>query len=255
MRIEKWGFLLSYTMYLVFCLVFTFISKDTPAINSMIFAISLASTAFSISDICFTKIGIDKKERKSIQKLYSITNYAQKYYKSKIKEKYGEKAEKMISLLMELFDNDENLLLNFFEGKLVEKEKEVMLSKIKAFSNDELTEFVTNFLKSDNSEISEMIEEENNENQIYNILNAHEKKEKIYLCFSSSVAIIGLTALLIVLTIRINVEAHITNMLTIVAFLFIIINLLLKEYYKTDSLKRLEQERIDLLNDLKTHSE
>lgn len=51
MRIEKWGYLLSYAIYLVFCICFSIFSEDVDAINSMVFAITIASTAFSVSDL------------------------------------------------------------------------------------------------------------------------------------------------------------------------------------------------------------
>lgn len=37
MRIEKWGFLLSYAIYLVFCMEFSLISKENDAISTIIF--------------------------------------------------------------------------------------------------------------------------------------------------------------------------------------------------------------------------
>ena len=76
MRIEKWGFLLSYAIYLVFCIFFSIFNKDHPAINTMIFAITIASTLFSFSDLLFTKLDIDKKERTDLRSLYYLANYA-----------------------------------------------------------------------------------------------------------------------------------------------------------------------------------
>lgn len=251
MRIEKWGFLLSYAIYLVFCIVFSLVSSDIDAINSMIFAITIASTAFSISDLLFTKFDIDKKERESQFGLYHLANHAKNYYINKIVAENGQKAEKMVSMLMEIFEGDENEILRFFEGKFSLQEKDIFLRKIKAYSNDEFTKFVMSCLESDNSEIIETIfEDEKEENHIYELLDKQKRKEEISFRIASSIAVLGLIALLIILTLRISAISYANNALTVVAFLSVIINLLMKEYYKANSLKKMAQQKKELLNDL-----
>lgn len=256
MRIEKWGFLLSYAIYLVFCMGFSLISKDNDAINSMIFSITIASTAFSLSDLLFTKIDIDKKERESLAGLYYLSDFARKFYINKIEVKYGKKAEKMLSMLMELFAGNEDEIENFFEEKLSLEDKEELLNRVKSYSNDELTEFVINYIETDNSGINEIInEDEELEDSAQDLLNKQEKKEMIYYVIASSVAVLGLIALLMVLTLRISTTSYVNNTLTIIAFLFVIINLILKDYYKANSVKTLEEEKKKLLKDLQVNNE
>jgi len=255
MRIEKWGFLLSYAVYLVFCIVFSFVSEDIDAINSMIFAITIASTAFSISDLLFTKIDIDKKERESLFGLYYLTGRAKDFYLNKIEVKYGQKAEKMVSMLMELFDKNEDEIVKFFEGNLSPQEKELFLNKVKAYSNDELTKFVISFSQTDNSDIKEMVSEhENKDINIYKLLNNQKTKELIYYKIASIIAVLGLVSLLIILTLRISAMSYINNTLTVIAFLSVIINLLLKDYYKANSLKKIEHQKKQLIKNLETHN-
>lgn len=249
MRIEKWGFLLSYVIYLVFCIFFSIFSMDTAAIDSMILAITIASTAFSISDLLFTKFDIDKKEMELLSGLFYLTNYTKKVYIKKIEDKYGEKAEEMVSLLLELFKENEDEITRFFEGNLSLQEKENFLIKVKAYSNDELIEFVMSFLELDSSEIKEMVSEDE-ENSTFKLLNKMKRKGEIKCKAASIIAVLGLVALLIILTLRIGAISRVNNTLTVVAFLSVIINLLLKEYYKAHSLKKLEQQKKQMLNEM-----
>lgn len=251
MHIEKWGFLLSYAIYLLFCIFFSLFSTDDDAINTMIFSITIASTAFSISDFLFTKIDIDKKERESLAGLYYLSNFARKFYISKIEVKYGKKAQNLISMLMELFEGNEDQIMDFFEGKLSINEKEKFLNEVKLYSNDELTKFVKSFIETDNSLIDEIVnEDEEVEDNAQDLLVNQESKEGIYYVSASIVAVLGLIGLLIVLTIRIRTSSYVSNTLTITAFLFVIINLILKDYYKANSVKTLEEEKKKLLKDL-----
>ncbi len=256
MRIEKWGFLLSYAIFLVFCMGFSLISKDNDAINTMILSITIASTAFSLSDLLFTKIDIDKKEKESLVGLYYLTDFARRFYASKIKVKYGKKAEEMLSMLMELFSGNEDEIEKFFEEKLSSDDKEKFLNKVKLYSNDELTEFVVSFIETNNSDINEIVnEDEELEDSKQNLLSKQEKKEVIYYVIASSIAVFGLIALLIVLTLRISVTSYVNSTLTIIAFFFVIINLILKDYYKANSVKTLEEEKKKLFKDLRENNE
>lgn len=253
MRIEKWGYLLSYVIYLVFCICFSIFSEDVEAINSMVFAITIASTAFSISDLFFTKLDIDKKEMESLYRLYNSIKKAEKFCINNIEVRYGKEAEKMISMLMEVFEENEDEIINFFEEKLSPQEKENFMSKVRSYSNNELTEFVMNYLQSDNSDIKEMIFEDEDAN-INEIMKNYKKKELINYRIASIIAVLGLTVLLVILTLRISAMSYVINTLTVVAFLSIIINLLLKEYYKANSLKNIENERKQLIDQLKLHN-
>ena len=59
----------------------------------------------------------------------------------------------------------------------------------------------------------------------------------------------------IVLTLRISATSYANNTLTIIAFLFVIINLILKDYYKANSVKLLEEEKKKLFKDLRENNE
>lgn len=253
MRIEKWGFLLSYAIYLVFCIGFSVVSNNIDAINSMVCAITIASTAFSISDFLFTKFDIDKKEMEALYKLYYISRKITETCTEKIRDNYGSKANKMISMLMELFGENSDEITKLFDGNLSLVEKEDLLNSVEAYSNNELTEFVMSLLEADNSEIKEMIsEDESEESDIYKSLNKYKKNETIKFVIASSIAVLGLVALLIILTLRVNAISVVNNVVTVVAFFSVIINLILKEYYKSNSLKNIEQEKNKLIKELRT---
>lgn len=254
MRIEKWGFLLSYIIYLIFCIGLSVFSKDMSIINSMILAITIASTSFSISDILFTKFDIDKKEREALSSLYNLTNYAKNFYDKKIMNKYHKQADEILSALMVLFEGNEDKIENFLMGELSLKDKKDFLDHVKSNSNNELTQFVNNHMESDISDIKEIMNDETIEKDVNEVLEKQKKKEQIYNVFASIIAVLGLSILLIVLTLRIVATSRIINTLTIIAFLSVIISLLLREYYKVNSLKKIVQKRKEILNDLQTHN-
>lgn len=252
MRIEKWGFLLSYAIYLVVCIFFSFLSDDECAINSMIFAITIASTAFSIADLLFTKLDIDKKERESMFNLYYTSNFAVDRHMGQLKETYGSEAEKLISKLEEIFEGDTAIITKFLMGDLSAEEKDSFLNKVKACSSEELYSFISNISESDNSDVVDIVFDEKKERtNIHKLDLKQQKKEESKFLLSSSIAVFGLVGLLTILTLRINVASQINNALTIVAFLSVIISLILKEYYKANSLRQLNQQKNELLKDLR----
>ncbi|MBZ9624729.1 hypothetical protein G9F71_017910 [Clostridium sp. FP2] len=250
MRIEKWGFLLSYAIYLGFCIIFSITSKDTPAVNTMIFAITIASTSFSISDLIFTKLDIDKKERESLFSLYHLSEFAKRFYINKIMEKYNDKAEKMVSVLMELFDEAE--LEKIFSCSLTVEEKENYLNKIKEYSNDGVKDFVKDFFETDNKMAIE--DDQDDKKNTSKIIKSSKSNEQIKYILASGIAVIGLIALLIILTERIEAIPYINNALTGLAFLAVVLNLLLKDYYKANSLKRQTEEKNKLIGDISRHN-
>lgn len=219
-----------------------------------IFAITIASTAFSISDLLFTKFDIDRKEREALFRLYFLIGQVKKIYINKIEAKYGEKAERMLSMLMELFEDNENEIVNFFEGDMTPQEKENFLNKVKEYSNDELTQFVISYSQSDNSDMKEMVYgHESEDMNIYELYKNQKSKERIHYGMASIIAVLGLVALLIILTLRISSKPYVNNTLTVAAFLSAIVNLILKEYYKSNSLKKIEHQKKQLNHELKTH--
>ncbi len=88
---------------------------------------------------------------------------------------------------------------------------------------------------------------------IHDIFLRNRKNVKRNKCLATCMAILGLIALLIVLTTRINAIAYVSNIMTIVAFLAVIINLLVKDCYKKDSLERYEAERREIIEDLESY--
>lgn len=253
MRVEKWVFLLSYAIYLVFCILFSLTSKDLPAINTMIFAITVTSTAFSISDLIFTKLDIDKKERESLFALYALHGYAKKFYLYKLEKKYRTEAEELISSLIELFNEAE--VDKMLSGKLSKEEKEKYLEMAQKSSNSRLYEYVELIFKS--REDNEFEDTDSNDEGTTNVLDINKirKKEAMRFKIASSIGVIGLIALLIILTIRIEPISHVNDVLTIIAFLSVIISLFLKDYYKANSLKTLDAEKKKLMKDLSNINE
>lgn len=252
MRIEKWGFLLSYAIYLGFCIIFSLISKDVEIVGTMIFAITIASTFFAISDTIFTKLDIDKRERELLSSLYQLTQYAEKIYMTKIEQKYGPAINNNIEELKEIFNNDEEEIEKIFSKTLSKEEKENYLNKIKEEASQELISFVKKIFESDMEEIIEESEEiEENRERVSEIFLKVRKKEKVHYVIASCIAVMGLAALLIILTMRIKAIEYINNALTVLAFFSVIINLILKEYYKASSLKKFAQEKKELVKDLR----
>lgn len=97
-------------------------------------------------------------------------------------------------------------------------------------------------------------EHENKDINIYKLLNNQKTKELIYYKIASIIAVLGLVSLLIILTLRISAMSYINNTLTVIAFLSVIINLLLKDYYKANSLKKIEHQKKQLIKNLETHN-
>ncbi|WP_143826212.1 hypothetical protein [Scatolibacter rhodanostii] len=156
---------------------------------------------------------------------------------------------------MQIFEENEDKLVDFFEGNISVKEKENILREIEAYSNQELTEFVTSFLDCDTSDIKEIIAENDEKIDVTPLRNNQEKKELIYHFLASLTAVLGLAALLVILTMRINATDTINNTLTVIAFLSVIINLLLKEYYKSNSIRNIANEKRKIQKDLSLYKE
>lgn len=96
---HKWVFLVAYVIYMLFAIVFTIVSNKSEIIDTLIFSVTIASTFFSISDLIFTKLDIDRKESDELFTLLFLSQYAQKIYLKKIEVKYGKDAEIKLSEL------------------------------------------------------------------------------------------------------------------------------------------------------------
>ena len=140
-------------------------------------------------------------------------------------------------------------------GKLSKEEKEKYLEMAQKSSNSRLYEYVELIFKS--REDNEFEDTDSNDEGTTNVLDINKirKKEAMRFKIASSIGVIGLIALLIILTIRIEPISHVNDVLTIIAFLSVIISLFLKDYYKANSLKTLDAEKKKLMKDLSNINE
>ena len=114
----------------------------------------------------------------------------------------------------------------------------------------EFLEFVKNY---NQTPVSDGIKEISNRNQetkdIDEILRVQKKKERVYYIMATITAIAGLISLLVILTIRCQPVDYINNVITVLAFMCVILNLFVKDYYKAESIKKLENEKKKLLEE------
>ena len=216
----------------------------------MIFAITIASTSFSISDLLFTKVSIEENERKSMFAVLYLSDRVKEYYIKKIQERYGRDAQRIVSSLLKLFNDDLDIVVNFFEGNISEEEKERFLQTVNACGDEKLIKFVNSFSEEDVSDVRETTEEKRESGDAIKLLNAQQSKENHKKMIALAFAAIGLTALLIILTARVSVNTTITNALTIIAFIAVIVGLMLKEYYRAHSLAELAKKKQSLFKEL-----
>ena len=98
-----------------------------------------------------------------------------------------------------------------------------------------------NALIEDREELDSLYED--NENSIDDTLEEKKRRERRYFMLPDIFMIIGLVSLLMILTLRIEPLTKISNVCTIGAFLLVILNLTIKEYYKSDLIKELATNR------------
>lgn len=97
MKIQKSIFLISYIIYLFCAVVYVMISNEGAKIDTLIFSVTVASTFFSISDLIYTKIEINKREWDEIVALYFLSKYAEEFYMEKAWEENERQSEKQYS--------------------------------------------------------------------------------------------------------------------------------------------------------------
>lgn len=244
--INKFGFILSYVIGLFLCLILLIINKNSSFVDTMISAITFTSAVFALSECIFTKLEIEKKERELLFSLYYLNSYLKKIYTNEIIEKYNNEAREIISLLRNYFEDEE--LDNFLYGHFSANEKENFLNRVKLISNDEITYFVEDYLKlNDGGTIEESI---NNEEYISKILNEAKKVEKNHYQIASIIPVIGLTSLFIIVAIRLEIPDNINNILTVASLLLLMLGLLIKEYFESNSLKKLNEEKKEMLKEI-----
>lgn len=245
MRMQKWVFLLSYIIYLLWAIAYAIVSKEYTITDTLIFSVTVASTFFSMSDLIYTKFDIDRKKSDETFTLLFLTKYAENFYMQKIEVKYGKGVEKKLSTLRDLLG--EEGLEKIVSSNLTKSEEETYLSKV----NDiELKKFLAVLIQTQRK--SEKLEEkEDDDKQVVSIFNVIKRREKFYFSLPSILAVIGLVSLLIILTLRVKPQPKINNVCTLVAFLSVIVSLMLKECYKAKLLEQLANERREIIRDMK----
>lgn len=239
MKIQKSIFLISYIIYLFCAVVYVMISNEGAKIDTLIFSVTVASTFFSISDLIYTKIEINKREWDEIVALYFLSKYAEEFYMQKIDNKYGEKAKKKLSVLEDALGEKE--LQKIFQSNLTKDEEAACLNKV----NDiELKQFLMALIE-DKEELDMLNEEEVTES-----LKEKKRRERLYFMLPDILMITGLVSLLMILTLRIQPLIKISNVCTVGAFLAVILNLTVKEYYRSHSLEKLAAERKEIIKDI-----
>lgn len=153
----------------------------------------------------------------------------------------------MAAVMTELFDGAE--LDKIIAVSFTAEEKEIYLNRIKEYTNDGIEDFEKYLFEP----IKEKLIEDEDEKMMPEVMKSPLRKEQIKYILASSIAVIGLIALLLILTMRIETKPYINNTFTCLAFLAVILNLLLKEYYKANSLKKQNEEKNKILSDLSKH--
>ena len=239
MKIQKSIFLISYIIYLFWAVVYVMISNEGAKIDTLIFSVTVASTFFSISDLIYTKIEINKREGDEIVALYFLNKYVEEFYMQKIDNKYGEKAKKKLSALEDALGEKE--LQKIFQSNLTKDEEAACLNKV----NDiELKQFLVALIE-DKEELDML-----NEEEVTEPLKEKKRRERLYFMLPDILMITGLVSLLMILTLRIQPLIKISNVCTVGAFLAVILNLTVKEYYRSHSLEKLAAERKEIIKDI-----
>ena len=216
-------------------MVYVMISNASAMIDTVIFSVTIASAFFSLSDLIYTKIEIDKRNADKEVNLYFLYKYASKIYMQEIEDKYAEQAEEYLSNLEKILGEEK--LEKVFQSKLTKNEKTMCLNKV----NDIKLKQFLNALIEDREELDSLYED--NENSINDTLEEKKRRERRYFMLPDIFMIIGLVSLLMILTLRIEPLTKISNVCTVGAFLLVILNLTIKEYYKSDSIKELATNR------------
>ena len=243
MKIQKSIFLISYIIYLFWAVIYVMISNEGAKIDTLIFSVTVASTFFSISDLIYTKIEINKREGDEIVALHFLSKYAKEFYMQKIDNKYGEEAKKKLAVLEDALGEKE--LKKIFQSNLTKDEEAAYLNKVNDIESKQLLKAMIE----DNEELLDMLNEDNEE-EVTEAVKEKKRRERLYFMLPDILMITGLVSLLMILTLRIQPLIKISNVCTVVAFLAVILNLTVKEYYRSHSLEKLAAERKEIIKDI-----
>ncbi|NFN44743.1 hypothetical protein FDB53_05735 [Clostridium botulinum] len=256
MRINSNMFLISYALFLFISFILVTFQFAGDYVDDLISGISIASTLISFAELFYTKVSIEKSERKQLTFLYETANRMRKRCMNEINEKYKSQAMRGIELYEKIFDeNERNIIendkqefneqkekfLKKIEDSLNEKEdKDLVIIIIKGFQNEEIKQLVNE---------SDEAQEKATQETINESLLVAERKEETNLRFANFLIIIGFTLLLVILTVNAansilkGCTTSINNSLTVLAFFSMILNLLLKDNYRAKSLKKIQEEK------------
>lgn len=253
MRLSSNVFLVAYAIFLVFGIGFVIFSSDSDAINNLICAVSVASASISLADLFYSKVNIDKQERIQLTTCYLIAKHKSNFYFKQIEKKYGGEAELMISRLMQVFSEDEIEIL--LTKKLTTEQKEMYSERIRGkIKDDDEAKELLNLINSEFDPIGEemsIVDHPDEDGAVAASLQIGKKREKRSLYIANAIAILGLTIFLIILAWNGIFEKHIStlnNVLTILAFLTVVLNFLLKDNYRAKSLQEIEAQKKELYN-------
>lgn len=209
-RIVSWLLLACMAAFIVFTIFF----YDASKVNIIISAVTIVSLVLSVTDVVFSILDIKKKEREELFSLHDLSAMLENYYSREIERKYGEEASKIIEGLENALNEQQLLCL---ESIIASQETD----------DEEITE----------QEIEEMK------------TRTIDREKKQYLVVWGVVGI-GVLAFLMILMGYIEIEAAVVNLLTEIAFLFVILNILIKDYYKEKSLKEISLARDEVKEDI-----
>lgn len=209
-RFASWFLLACMAAFIVFTIFF----YDASIVNIIISAVTIASLVLSVTDVVFSMLDIKKKEREELFSLHELSDMLENYYSREIERKYAEEASKIIESL---------------ENALDEKQLLCLESIMEAQETDD---------------------EERTEQKIEEIETRTIDREKKQYLVVWGVVGIGVLAFIMILAGHIEIEAAVVNLLTEIAFLFVILNILIKDYYKEKSLKEISLARDEVKEDI-----
>lgn len=246
MRLSSNIFLIAYAMFLIFCIGFVIRSSDSRAIDDLICAVSIVSASISLAELFYSKATIDKEERTLLTNYLSFIKCKDEYYTQQIFKKYGNDAEEMISVLSNIFNEDE--IKNLFSNDLSLEKKEMYLEKVKSKvekgeEEEKISEIINsifNLLDEDEGIIEDLENEDDAE--IEKLLQYGKRTEQYHFNIAKAIVTIGIFLFLVILAwnnIFPKYVATINNVLTIFAFLTVVLNLLIKDNYRAKSLEKI----------------
>lgn len=242
--------LIFYGLILVLFFIGSIIYKSHKLINYFVSALSIASAFISLAELFYTKASIDKDERIQLKNSYNLCKILSKNLEQKIIKKYKPEVDKIYNILHQIFNEDEqNIILTH---TFSEEQKKEFISRITNYTENEndIKNFCTVFLESMPDEILELYEDDIDD--IDDMLSNGEYKENTNKKISKFLTILGFICIIVIFIISSlnnnfkNFIISINNPITIIAFLCLIINILLKENYRSKSFEYIEEVRKDL---------